>query len=343
MEQLTKPTNIPTNQISQLKKVEFFDALNKLYEPNSQFKNLDLKNKNFKLTLRYPRNQFKNDIIKLIQNMTETEKAMIWDCFNFTIKPNTKGNMVMTGYPILPHNKKSLLNAQTITKKISQYVENFVEKNIILTNDKLPTQELTNILNVIFNTLPELYTIIGKEQHDTHDYTVDIHTLNVLQECIKNPLFEHLETEDKQTLILTCLLHDITKEEYSIDKSHPKESSIDAYYILEKLNLSEQQHTNIYQLIKNHDMLEQCNKGSINFATGEKLPITEEQQNIKVKNYALEFHTENMVMLALILTKADLISVKRDGSFFQKYNPALEKISKKLINEIKNISYKNIS
>ena len=42
-------------------------------------------------------------------------------------------------------------------------------------------------LNDITKAFPELYTIIGKGQHKTHSYDVGIHTLNVLQDVMKNP------------------------------------------------------------------------------------------------------------------------------------------------------------
>ena len=93
-----------------------------------------------------------------------------------------------------------------------------------------------------------------------------------------------LNNEEKQTLILTVFLYDITKEEYSIDKAHPVESSSDAYYILEKLGLPETQHIAICQLIKNHDMLEQCNKGSLDSKQDVDYQFLKKNKTKKFKN-----------------------------------------------------------
>ena len=340
MKKLIKSVGIDTKPIAEAEKTALFNALDNLSKPNAEFRKLDIKNPSFKLTAQYPREQFKNDILKLVQNLNETEKSKVWDYFGFEIKPNQYGDMVMSGYPALLNNGEKLAEIEkpetkAIIEQIKPYIKKFTDENKILADNKFISQEMANTLNDIFNALPELYTIIGKEQHGTHDYSVDVHTLAVLQECINNSHFEHLNNEEKQTLILTTLLHDITKEEYAIDKSHPTESSFDAYYILEKLGLPKQQHMNIYQLIKNHDLLEHCNKGPIDPNTGNRLPIPEDEQDKKIKKYAYELHSGNIGELALMLTKADLLGVTRDGSFFNKYGGALDKVGKKLRNEIK--------
>ena len=340
MKKLIKSVGIDTKPIAETEKTALFNALDNLSKPNAEFRKLDIKNPSFKLTAQYPRNQFKNDILKLVQNLDETEKSKVWDYFGFEIKANQYGYMVMSGYPALLNNGEKLAEIEnpetkSVIEQIKPYIKKYTEENKILSDNKFVSQEMANTLNDIFNALPELYTIIGKEQHDTHDYSVDVHTLAVLQECINNPNFEHLTNEEKQTLVLTTLLHDITKEEYAIDKSHPTESSFDAYYILEKLGLPKQQHMNIYQLIKNHDLLEHCNKGPIDPTTGKSLPIPEDEQDKKIKKYAYELRSGNIAELALMLTKADLLGVTRDGSFFDIYGKALDKVGKKLRNEIK--------
>ena len=342
MKKLIKSVGIDTKPIAEAEKTALFNALGSISKPNAEFRKLDIKNPSFKLTAQYPRDQFKNDILKLVQNLDETEKSKVWDYFGFEIKPNKYGDMVMSGYPALLNNGEKLAEIEnpvtkSIIEQIKPYIKKFTEENKIIADNKFISQEMANTLNDIFNALPELYTIIGKEQHDTHDYSVDVHTLAVLQECINNPYFEHLNNEEKQTLVLTTLLHDITKEEYVIDKSHPTESSFDAYYILEKLSLPKQQHMNIYQLIKNHDLLEHCNKGPVDPNTGKRLPISEDEQDKKIKKYAYELRSGNIGELALMLTKADLLGVTRDGSFFDKYGKALDKVGNKLRNEIKTV------
>lgn len=342
MKKLIRSVGIDTKPIEQSEKTALFNALDKLSKPNAEFRKLDIKNLSFKLTMQYSRDKFKNDILKLVQNLDETEKSKVWDYFGFEIKPNKYGDIVMSGYPALINNGEKLAEIENIATKsvitqIKPFIKAFTQENKIVADNKFISEDMANTLQDIFNALPELYTIVGKEQHDSHDYSVDVHTLAVLQECINNPHFEHLNNQEKQTLILTTLLHDITKEEYAIDKAHPTESSFDAYYILEKLGLPKQQQMNIYQLIKNHDMLEHCNKGPIDPKTGYRLPISEDEQDKKIKKYAYELRSDNLGELALILTKADLLGVTRNGSFFNKYGSALGKVGQKLRNEIRTV------
>ena len=333
---------IHSKTIEPSKQKSLLEALDQICIVNSEIKNLDFKNPEFKLVLKYPRNKFKTDILDLVKNLSESDKTKIWNHFGFEISPNSNGQMVMSGYPDLCTELETAFDfknneLKTISQKIEICIKKFIYENCFLSDKKFISQNLANILSNIFATLPELYTIVGKEQHKTHHYTVDVHTLAVLKECICNPCFEELNNEEKQTLILTVFLHDITKEEYSIDKAHPVESSSDAYYILEKLGLPETQHIAICQLIKNHDMLEQCNKGSLDSKTGCRLPISEEEQNKKIQKYAREFFKGRTCELAIMLTKADLLGVTRDGSFYKKYGAELEKVSKKLRKEIENL------
>ena len=332
----------PNSQIIEMAKQKtLFDALKQICVLDSEIRKLDLKNPDFKLVLKYPRNEFKADILSLVKDLQESDRTKIWNHFGFEITANSNGQMVMSGYPDLFADVENLFvsknnDCKIISQKIEKCVKKFVCENCILPDKKFISQNFANILNDIFSVLPELYTIVGKEQHKTHHYTVDVHTLAVLKECICNPCFEQLKDEEKQTLVLTVLLHDITKEEYSIDKTHPVESSSDAYYILEKLGLPESQHMDICQLIKNHDMLEQCNKGAFDSKTGCRLPISEEEQNKKIQKYAREFFKGRTCELAIMLTKADLLGVTRDGSFYKKYGAELEKVGKKLRQEIDN-------
>ena len=57
-------------------------------------------------------------------------------------------------------------------------------------------------------------------------------------------------------------MHDFTKTEGIVDKLHPVESAFDAYYILKKFDLTEDEQLKVYELIKSHDWLEKLNKAS---------------------------------------------------------------------------------
>ena len=260
---------------------------------------------------------------------------------------DNNGAIIMSGYPRLTDDKNKLTlitNEQTrsIIEQIEPLVRKFTLENKVLADNRFISEEMATTLNDILATLPELYSIIGKKQHSTHDYTIDVHSLAVLQECINNPDFDNLSQEEKRTLILTSLLHDIAKEESSIDKEHTKNSALDAYYILKKLDLQEQEHRNIYQLIKNHDFLEICNKKVYDYQLNCKRNISDEEQDKLIQQYAYEFRSDNLGKLICMLTEADLKSVKRNGEFHAKFSDVLNKVGKKLEKEINKIKATSI-
>lgn len=347
LSQLIKSVGIDTTPICEAEKVKFFSAIDYIGEYNSEFKTLDLKNPEFQLSTLYPREEFKNDIYNLTKNLDKTEQAKIWDYLGFELSADKLGNVIMSGYPQVNNDASKLAqitNPETkiVIEQIKPFITKFTSENKVLADGEFISEKIAQTLNDILSTLPELYSIIGKKQHSTQDYSIDVHSLAVLQECISNPNFENLTKEEKHTLILTSLLHDITKEELSVDKSHPTSSAFDAYYILKKLNLPEQEHRNIYQLIKNHDFLEKCNKAVYDYKHNYKRQISDEEQDKLIQQYAYEFRSDNLGKLACILTEADLKSVKRNGEFYFKYADVLDKVGKKLDKEINKIKATSI-
>ena len=84
--------------------------------------------------------------------------------------------------------------------------------------------------------MPEFINVIGKQQHDTHHYSVDVHILTVLQEAMNNPEYKNLSNSDKTCLKFACLLHDIAKQEGITDDLHPEASALFARDIMRKYN-----------------------------------------------------------------------------------------------------------
>ena len=331
LNKLVKSSGIDVRPLGESEKTEFFNAVEKISAPNSEFKTLKLKNLDFKLITKYDRKEFVKDISNLVKNLDKSEQMKIWDYFGFELSKNHAGKIIMSGYPALINNGeklKEIENSQTkqIIEQIKPFVKKFTIDNAVLPDGKYISVEMAATLNEILKGLPELFSIIGKEQHDTHDYTVDVHTLAVLQECINNPYFDTLNKKEKQMLVLTSLFHDITKEEKSIDKSHPGNSAYDAYFILQKFGMNNKEKQQIYQLIKTHDFFAHCNKAN-----------SEDEQNKLVKKYAYELRADNLAELALMFTKADLKSVKRNGYFYEIYKDSLNTVSNKLSTEIKEV------
>ena len=121
-------------ELAEAEKTALFNALDNLSKPNAEFRKLDIKNLSFKLTAQYPRNQFKNDILKLVQNLDATEKSKVWDYFGFEIKPNKYGDMVMSGYPALLINGEKLAEIEnpetkSVIEQIKPYIKKFTDEN----------------------------------------------------------------------------------------------------------------------------------------------------------------------------------------------------------------------
>lgn len=332
----TTKTITDVRSLEEKKKTSFFRALDAISFKSSEFCHLNLKYPDFKLTIKYPRNNFINDIQQIIENIDKNDSEKIWDLVGFQLKRRDSGEIVLYGYPVCIDSYESVFEKNSthlmpIIEKIESIVKKFTVENRVLSDGKFVSDSMADVFTDMFNALPEFYSVVGKKQHKTHSYTVDIHTFNVIRECIQDSFFEKLNVQQKYELLISALLHDISKEEYSIDKAHPTNSANDAYCILKKFNLPETMHSRIYLLIKNHDMLEQCNKQVLDALTGEKRPVSDIEQNKIVMQYADELGFDNNVIkLACILTGADLKSVKRDGSFFLKYRDALCIVSKKL-------------
>lgn len=343
---LVKSAGIDVRPLDDAEKTKFFNAIDEVISPNSSLKKIDIKPEGFKLTLKYGREDFIKDIEQLVKSLSQAEKMKIWDYFGFELGHTKEGIITILGYPSVINNGeklKEITNPETkeVIEKIRPYVKKFTVENKVLADGKFVSQENADTLNGILTGLSELFSIIGKEQHKTHSYTVDVHTLGVLQECIKNPEFQTLSKFEQRELILATLLHDITKEEGSIDKSHPKNSAFDAYFILEKFGFSQSEKLRIYQLVRHHDMLEQCNKRIT--PTGERRELTPDELDKAVKNYAYELRSGNMAKMMTILTKADLLSVTRDGGFYDKYGDTLKKVSQKLYAEVENVQKTSIT
>ncbi len=315
-------------KISEEIKLNYYNAMNTL--EYGSFKNADLKN-NFSLNLSYTRENFINDFIEEIKPFCQNSRQKISNYFGLSFKTREDGTIQTDGYP---RNNKEIIENLSIEEQkaignLRQKVEKFNNNKITLNNEN---KEIEAALNNIIKAFPEFLMTIGKKQHKTHSYTVDIHTLNVLQEVMKNPDYSILSDKDKKIMQMAVLLHDITKIERKVDKTHPAQSAYDAYNIISKMDLPEKDRIKIYELIKTHDWLEKCNKYG-----------TSDEQKIEAKkSTAFDLRKGNIFEMSKILTKADLKSVKSNGEFYDKYKNELELASLEIDNYIKQIKSTSI-
>lgn len=255
---LVKSIGIDTRPLSKEVETGFYRAMDNLSEPNGVLARTDFNSGHIQVELSYPRSQFIENINLLLKDLTPSERNKATDYFGFELINRSDNTVQMNGYPINVNNGAKMTEiSEPATKAIIERMRPLVEKFSNNNNSTVKNNpELAQELNNIVKAFPEFLTTIGRKQHGTHDFTIDIHTLKVLQGVITNSRFQKLPEADRKLLQIATLMHDLTKAEGLKDKLHPQYAAYDTYYILEKMNLTEAEKLKVYQLIKNHDWLE---------------------------------------------------------------------------------------
>lgn len=243
------------------------------------------------IPLRYPRQKFISDIEHLLKNINETDRNAILNYFGITL---SKGNF--EGIPIIP--KDSSLNFKEELKPIVTQIKTKIEEFTLNNETTIADSELKTLFDSIIKGCPEFTTIIGKIQHGTHQYSVDVHTLKVLQNAIKDPAYQQLSDADKTALKFAILLHDIGKKGGVVDSGHYEASAKYAIGILDRYNLTPRTKSRILEIIYNHHWFEQFNKNKIN------------------ANYVNAiFRSPEDLQIAMLMAKSDLMGVNNDFHF----------------------------
>ena len=268
---------------------KFFETLNKMEQVDECFLNTDLTALNFCLELSYSRSAFVRDISNVLKTFSSEQQKDITLPFNFVVE-----NGFLNGCPTVNNNGNKIIN---------ECVKNFVINNKVLIKNNV---ELAICIDSLTKMLPEFLALIGKVQHHTHDYTVDVHTLKVLQGVMSDDRFCLLNDCDKKVLEIAILLHDLTKREGEIDKSHPECSANFTEEILKRIDINNNLKNQIVLIIRQHDWLERYNKG-----------IT------SAVEFAKLLKDGNNFLMECILAKADLKAVQRSGFFYEKFKEVL--------------------
>ena len=323
---IIKSLGLDTTPLTREVKQNYFKAMDDLSDPNGAFMKTNLEDLNFKLELTYPRDTFISHMQELMKDLSPEERMKATDYFGFEFRTLADGSFVMNGYPVNVNNGAKMAEitdpqTKAVIEKMRPYVKQFSENNKIHIDGN---PELAAQLNDIVKVFPEFLTTVGKVQHKTHDFTVDVHTLKVLQGVMSNPRYRALPEADKRALQIATLMHDLTKAENHIDKTHPAYSAFDTYYLLEKMDMPESERLKIYQIIKNHDWLEHYNK-RIQNSDGTYRQMTPEEKTEAARQTAFELRQGNAFEMASILAEADLAGVKRNGEFYEKYKEELLK------------------
>ncbi|MEE3350232.1 MAG: hypothetical protein VZR09_09360 [Candidatus Gastranaerophilaceae bacterium] len=285
MEMGLKKENIQTNEIHKQSLFKNYISNNSNIEET--INNIDLNKYPHGIPMKYSRIQFTKDINNLLSNLSTEDKVAVQSYFSINIE-----NGKFEGFPIIPEQTKIIKEELLpVIEKIKEKIIDFTQKNETTINDP----ELKKILDSIIQGCPEYATIIGKTQHGTHQYTVDVHTLKVLQNIFRDPEYKNLDDESKTVLKFSVLLHDIGKKEGVIDKTHYETSAKYAVSILEKYKLSPRVKSRIIETIYNHHWFEQYNKNEINANLVNAI-----------------FRTPKDLQLGMLMAKADLAGVSDD-------------------------------
>ncbi len=208
------------------------------------------------LPLKYSRKDFIAKIEDLIKDLSAKEQDVVLQNFGL-IRGHDGFDGLLTNKTF--ENKNVSQEAQNAALKISKEIELFTSENEVITGNN----EADEILNGLIKGFPEFAFIVGKKQHGSHSYSLDIHTLKVLQSIMNSPLYDGLSDETKIVLKMSALLHDLGKKGGIKDDGHYILSSAYASAILQKFPFSEDLQRRVVEIVENHHWFESYNENRL--------------------------------------------------------------------------------
>lgn len=255
------------------------------------------------LPLSYSRESFLNDLNQICDSDEKIQILNDKAGINAVVEEQD-GIKKITGYNgIIKLNELDQNNP--VEKQIYDCMYNFMYNNQVVTGNN----ELDKQLNYIIKACPEFINTIGKKQHATHAYSVDVHSLLVLAHSISNPDYiEKLNALDKSLLKVSAIFHDIMKQEGVVDKGHQNLSSLYTRSIIKKIIAAPELQDRVFELIDNHHWTEEYS------SAGDK--------ELKAKELAYRFRRPNDFEIAKIMARSDLKSV--NDEFYERLKSCLD-------------------
>lgn len=257
------------------------------------------------LKITYPRSQFLSDLLTICDSEEKLEILSKKAGITPILKQNEEDNSLnLTGYNgIIKLNELDKNNP--LEKQIYDCLYKFMYRNEVKTGN----MELDNQLNHIIKACPEFINVIGKKQHGTQRYTVDVHSLLVLAYSIENPDYlKKLNSLDRNLLKISAIFHDIMKQENVVDKGHQNLSSLYTKSIVKKIIKSSELQDRIYEIIDNHHWSEEYSNAA--------------DKDNKSMELAYRFRRPNDFEIAKIMARSDLKAVSSD--FYERLKGCLE-------------------
>ena len=312
---LVKSLGIEVKKLEEVQVEKFDETIEHLSSELAKLSDEDFSN--LELSNSYSKDEFINDTLSIVSDLSNAERQKVYDYFGFELHRNKKvpTGFSIEGYPVNINNGAKL--AQITDEKTKQVVETLREK-VILFSEKNTIQsnnyEIATMVDEIMVALPELRSLIGKSQSDTYDFDLFKQSLKVMQKTVQNPSYQNLNESDKKIMLLASLLHDVNKAEGKPDITHPYESSFDVYYIAKKFNLSKEEQIKLYTLINHHEWLKYVNKEGLN----------PKEETKRLQSVAFDLQNDNLFEMEKILTEADLKSVKASDELYETYEADFE-------------------
>ena len=318
---LVKSLGIEVKTLDSKQVAAFNSSLDELSSSLSKLSNKEFDN--LSITQAYSKDEFIKDTLSIVKGLSKAEKQKVYDYFGFELHHNRKAPIgySITGYPVNINNGKKLSqitdkNTKQVVEKLREKVIAFSENNPIKSNNP----DVSKYLESVLEFLPELRSSVGRMQYGAHEFDVIKHSLKVMQKIAQNPSFEKLNSSDKKIMMLSALLHDISKAEVISDPLHNFESSFDAYYIAKKFNLTQDEQIKMYTLINHHEWLKYVNKQG----------LSEEELTKRLQSVAFDFQNDNLFEMSKIFTEADIKSITKGDGLYDKFGDALKIHSKEV-------------
>jgi hypothetical protein len=114
--------------------------------------------------------------------------------------------------------------------------------------------ELGRLFPTVFGTHAE-GGIVGRPQHKGHEFSLDDHTMHVVNNVRTNPEFANLSEKDQTNLLWAAILHDVGKRPNEYSPGHEQVSAAMAWSVLETLGYPTQRIQRITNLLADHQLM----------------------------------------------------------------------------------------
>lgn len=201
------------------------------------------------LPLKYPRKNFINDINEILNEIPKENRTSFLKKFN--LEP---GYGDIDGIATID----DVVIETDADSKMIELIKKFYQNEVMIEDTKAK-----NVFDSLLKDFPEFCMAIGKQQHGTHAYSVDIHTFSLIQKAIQHPDYSKLSNEGKEILKISALMHDFGKRGNTVTPGHAFLSTEYAQKILKHIDLAQSSKERIINQVKNHHWFEKYNTRQI--------------------------------------------------------------------------------